>query len=83
MKEKLNLVNFNLTKEMIDTLIKFNNLKKELNELVRKTNLTEEEIFNKKIIEESLIKTRMNFIKEFRLNNKKEIEEYLSIKDQF
>ena len=82
MKSKLELVNFNLTHDMAEELIKFNNLKKDLLKLKNKKVLTNEEI--KKIIEleNELNKIRINFIRQFRQNNKEEIIKYLQIKDQ-
>lgn len=83
MKEKLELVNFNLTKVMSEELIKFNNLKKELIKLKSKEILNKEEIIKIKELEDELNKSRIRFIKEFRENNKEEIDKYLQIKDQF
>ena len=81
MKQKVDLVKFNLTQTMIDELIKFNNLKKELMLKKSKTILDANEIKEINEIENSLNKIRNNFIKEFRLNNKEEILEYLRLKD--
>ena len=83
MKEKLELVNFNLTKIMSEELINFNNLKKELMKLTSKEILNKVEIKKIKELEDELNKSRIRFIKEFRLNNKDEIDKYLQIKDQF
>ena len=83
MKEKLELVNFNLTNVMSEELIKFNNLKKELIKLKSKEYLNKEEIIKIKELEDELNKSRIRFIKEFRENNKEEIDKYLQIKDQF
>ena len=83
MKEKLELVNFNLTKIMSEELINFNNLKKELMKLKSKEILNKVEIKKIKELEDELNKSRIRFIKEFRLNNKDEIDKYLQIKDQF
>ena len=82
MKKKLGLVNFNLTQDMASELIKFNNLKKELLNLKSKEILSEEEIIKINNLENELNKIRINFIREFRKNNKEEIIKYLHIKDQ-
>lgn len=82
MKEKLELVNFNLTPIMATELIKFNKLKKELTELKNKRISNKEEIIKINKLENELNKTRINFIREFRENNKEEIIRYLHIKDQ-
>ena len=84
MKEKVELVRFNLTQEMSLELIRFNNMKKEFNELKKLYNLDK----NKKLLlqinklEKELVKSKNKFIKEFSENNKEEIEKYLKIKDQ-
>ena len=82
MKEKLDLVKFNLTNEMSKELIKFNKLKKELNKIKSKEIKDEIDVVNLKELEDKLNEVRINFIKEFRNNNKAEINEYLQIKDQ-
>lgn len=82
MKEKLELVKFNLTDNMTKELIKFNNLKKELILLKNKKYLNKEDVININNLESELNKTRIKFIKEFRANNKEEIINYLKIKDQ-
>lgn len=81
MKQKVDLVKFNLTQTMIDELIKFNNLKKELMLKKSKTILDTDDIKEINEIENRLNKIRNSFIKEFRLNNKEEILEYLRLKD--
>ena len=84
MKKDLELVRFNLTSSMSLELIKFNKLKKELNNLKELYNLDKNEklLLQIKEIEKELVKCRNTFIKEFRINNKQEINEYLEIKDQ-
>lgn len=82
MKEQLKSVKFNLTEEMTKELIKFNKLKKELISLKQKGELTKEEFIQIKEIQDKLNKTRIRFIKEFRKNNKEEIDKYLELKDQ-
>jgi hypothetical protein len=82
MNKQLDLVKFNLTEEMTKQLIEFNKLKKELITLKEKENLNIEETIKLKELDDRLNKSRLNFIKEFRRNNKEEIEEYLKIKDQ-
>ena len=82
MKEKLDLVRFNLTNAMTRELIKFNELKKELLYLKNKKLLTNQDIVKIKETETKLNKTKIKFIKEFRENNKEEILKYLKIKDQ-
>lgn len=81
MKQKVDLVKFNLTQTMIDKLIKFNNLKKQLMLKKSKTILDTNELKEINEIENNLNKIRNSFIKEFRLNNKEEILEYLRLKD--
>ena len=83
MKEKLELVKFNLTPEMTKALIKFNNIKKEFIILKNKEILSKEELIKIQKLENELNKTRIKFIKEFRDNNKEEIIKYLQMKDQF
>ena len=70
MTKKINELKFNLTSDMSILLIKFNSLKKEY-----------EKTKDKKILKE-LNESRKLFIEKFRLYNKKEIEEYLKIKDE-
>ena len=82
MKKQLKSVKFNLTEEMTKELIKFNKLKKELISLKQKEELTKEEFIQIKEIQDKLNKTRIRFIKEFRKNNKEEIDKYLELKDQ-
>lgn len=83
MHNKLELVKFNLTPNMSKELIRFNELKKEVNELKRIYNLDKDEKILLKIlkIEDEIKETKTKFILDFRLNNKKEIIEYLKIKD--
>lgn len=85
MQKELELVKFTLTPSMTMELIKFNKLKKELLEIKELYNLDKNEDLLKKIeqIQNELDESRDRFIKDFRLNNKSQIEEYLKIKDQF
>ena len=80
MKDNMNSIKFNLTPLMAEKLIEFNKLKKELNSLKNKDILEVNEINKIKIIEDKLNQVRIEFIKEFRLNNKEEILKYLSNK---
>lgn len=81
MKEKIEDINFNLTQKMIKTLI-VNDTKKELFEQkeLYKNNNDKKLLLKIERSELKLIKKRNLFIKEFRLNNLKEIKEYLDIK---
>ena len=83
-KRDLNLIKFNLTQGMSLELIKFNNLKKEIHDLKKLYNLDKNKDLLLKIqnLEKELINCRNKFIVEFRSNNRKEITEYLKIKDQ-
>lgn len=83
MKEKIEDINFNLTSKMAKILIDFNNIKKELFELkeLYKNNNDKELLIKIESLELKLIKKRNSFIKEFRLNNLKEIKGYLDIKN--
>lgn len=80
MKNNVDSIKFNLTPLMAEKLIEFNNLKKELNFLKNKDMLEINEIKQIKSIEDKLDKLRIEFIKEFRLNNKEEILKYLNSK---
>lgn len=84
MQEKVELVKFTLTPNMSLELIKFNKLKKQLFEIKKLYNLDKKEELLLKIeqLELELASSRDKFIKEFRIVNTKEIEEYLKIKDQ-
>ncbi len=84
MQEKVELVKFTLTPNMSLELIKFNKLKKQLFEIKKLYNLDKKEELLLKIeqLELELASSRDKFIKEFRLVNTKEIEEYMKIKDQ-
>lgn len=84
MQKELELVKFTLTPSMISELIKFNKLKKELLETKELYNLdkNEELLLKIKNLEYDLDISRDKFITDFRLNNKRQIEEYLKIKDQ-
>lgn len=83
MKEKIEDINFNLTSKMVKILIDFNNIKKEVLQLKKlyKNNNDERLLIEIESLELKLIKKRNLFIKEFRLNNLKEIKEYLDIKN--
>ncbi|MBE6139798.1 MAG: hypothetical protein E7174_04825 [Firmicutes bacterium] len=83
MKEKIEDINFNLTSKMVKILIDFNNIKKEVLQLKKlyKNNNDERLLIKIESLELKLIKKRNLFIKEFRLNNLKEIKEYLDIKN--
>ena len=83
MKEKLELVKFNLTTGMTEELIRYNNLKKQLFKLKQNKVLDKQKLNIIKEIEIELKKTRISFIKQFRENNKEEINKYLQIKDQY
>jgi len=80
MKKNMDSIKFNLTPLMAEKLIEFNNLKKELIFLKSKAILEPNEIKQIKIIGDKLNKIRIEFIKEFRLNNKEEILNYLNNK---
>ena len=82
MQKELELVKFNLTQDMSNELINFNNLKKELFELKRVYDIEKKQelLIQIENIKEKLNTSRDKFIESFRLNNKEEIEEYLSIK---
>ena len=83
MKEKIEDININLTSKMAKILIDFNNIKKEVLQLKKlyKNNNDERLLIEIESLELKLIKKRNLFIKEFRLNNLKEIKEYLDIKN--
>ena len=83
MKEKIEDINFNFTSKMAKILIDFNNIKKEVLQLKKlyKNNNDERLLIEIESLELKLIKKRNLFIKEFRLNNLKEIKEYLDIKN--
>ena len=76
MKEKIEDINFNLTSKMAKILIDFNNIKKEVLQLKKlyKNNNDERLLIEIESLELKLIKKRNLFIKEFRLNNLKEIK---------
>ena len=82
MKKELSEVKFNLTHDMAKDLICFNELKKELIILKKKNILNKNDLIKIKNLEDNLTKIRIKFIKEFRENNKQEINEYLELKDQ-
>lgn len=79
--KKFKDIKFNLNKEMLEYLVKFKNLKEELNYLY---NLDKNDDILLKIIEkeQQLNNYRQKFIEKFRDINKKEIEEYIKIKDK-
>ena len=68
---------------MVKILIDFNNIKKKVLQLKKlyKNNNDERLLIEIESLELKLIKKRNLFIKEFRLNNLKEIKEYLDIKN--
>ena len=70
MAKQINELKFNLTSDMGILLIKFNNLKKEY-----------ERTKDDKILKE-LNEVRKLFVEKFRIYNKKEIEEYLKLKEK-
>ena len=74
--EKIEDINFNLTSKMAKILIDFNNIKKEVLQLKKlyKNNNDERLLIEIESLELKLIKKRNLFIKEFRLNNLKEIK---------
>lgn len=76
------IIRFNLTKEMSLELLKFNELKKEINILKQIEDKNECVMKLIETKENELRNCRTNFIREFRLNNQKEITEYLRTKDQ-
>ena len=82
MKQKLSEVKFNLTNDMAKHLIYFNELKKELMNIRSKDILNKDDLVKINRLENELNQIRIKFIKEFRKNNKKEIDEYLELKDQ-
>ncbi len=79
MQEKI--IRFNLTQEMSIELLKFNELKKEINVLKQIEDKNESVLLLIEEKEKKLKNCRENFIRDFRLNNKKEIIEYLQTKD--
>ena len=81
MNKDLESMKFNLTPSMSLELIKFNELKKELNKLYN-LDKNEKLLLKIKDIENKMEISKNKFIKEFKLNNKKQIIEYLKIKDQ-
>ena len=83
MKEKIEDINFNLTSKMAKILVDFYNIKKEVLQLkeLYKNNNDKELLIKIESLELKLINKRNLFIKEFRLNNLKEIKEYLDIKN--
>ncbi len=75
------IIRFNLTKEMSLELLKFNELKKEINILKQIEDKNECVLSLIETKENELRDCRNSFIREFRLNNQKEITEYLRTKD--
>ena len=71
MTKDINKLKFNFTSQMANLLIRYNNLKKEYN------------LNNNPELLIELMDIRKEFIKLFRENNKKEIEEFMELKDQF
>lgn len=70
MTKDINKLKFNFTSQMANLLIKHNSLKKEYN--LKK----DPELLNQ------LLDIKKEFIKLFRENNQKEIEEFMELKDQ-
>lgn len=70
MTKKINELKFNLTSDMSVLLIKFNKLKMEY-----------EKTKDERILKE-LNESRELFIEKFRIYNKKEIEEYIKLKEK-
>ena len=70
MAKNIDDLKFNFTSQMAKLLIKYNDFKKEYNKTKDSKLLTE------------LKDIKKEFIKIFRENNKKEIEEYIKLKDQ-
>lgn len=84
-EKDLELVKFVLTPEMSLELINFNNLKKELFKLKEMYNLdknNENLLLQIQEIQEKLDESRDRFVRDFRKNNKEEIDKYLEIKNQ-
>ena len=82
MKKEIELIEFNLTYGMSKELIKFNNIQKQLLKLKNKKNLNNKELIQIEQLEAKLKSVRIKFIKQFRENNKEEINKYLEMKDQ-
>lgn len=74
-------IKFNFNQEMLDQLVKFEEEKKKLIELY---NLDRSDDILLQIMEceQKLNNYRQKFIESFRKNNKKEIKEYVDIKDK-
>ena len=70
MTKDINKLKFNFTSQMANLLIEYNTLKKEYN--LKK----DPELLNQ------LLDIKKEFIKLFRENNQKEIEEFMELKDQ-
>lgn len=84
MNKNIDDIRFNLTHEMSSELIKFNNLKTEYFKLLNEYNDTNDKTILDKLkqLKQEMEKHKKIFIKEFKKNNREEILEYLSIKDQ-
>ena len=80
MKNKNDLIKFNMTEIMSSSLIEFNKLKHELNSLKENYSIKNKEKIN--LIEKRLEELKIIFIKEFKQNNVDEIKKYLREKDQ-
>ena len=81
MQEK-SKIQFNLTKSMIDEILKVNELKKKIQDIQRRISLNTDskEITRYKIelnnLKSEFEKCKKKFIKEFQKNNKQQIAEY-------
>ncbi len=80
---KLEDMKFNLTPKMKKILLNFNSLVKKKYELLKLYDSTEDKsLFDEMIeIEKQKDKCKYEFISEFQKSNKKEIDEYLKLKE--
>ena len=79
MKEK-NSIKFNFNKNMAKYLIEFNELKKRINNIKNNSELSDIDFYELQKLERKLKSLRINFIIEFRKNNRDSIEQYLNAK---
>ena len=84
MQKNIELIRFNMTDEMESELINFNKIKKELTKLEALYKKDSNKNLDKEIelLKTKLNESRDNFVREFRINNVHEIEEYLELKSQ-
>jgi diphthamide biosynthesis methyltransferase len=89
MVEEVDDILFTMTKEMADMLIEYNNLKREItiNEELIKNIASNSKLYYMFYQSNSKKKKRLEdlkkqFIKEFKKNNREEIEEYILINDK-